>query len=209
MNTQWIRCPICGNKTRDRLREDTVLTNYPLYCPKCTQETLPLGKIAVVLLYNGFRFSVGCHKRLHIGITVFFQNIGQLIQSFGDFLFGLPYLLGKGFSFLTLEVLRCLGKLCFQLGQNIVLQISNPSCLVHDTAEQIGQPAAFAVNLSFFNDGTAFSDFPVLIGKLFLGAYPFACFMAKGSARKKGKKWYRRFYIEDESGRKVQVFVSS
>ena len=28
--------------------------------------------------------------------------------------------------------------------------------------------------------------------------------MAKGSVRKKGKKWYARFYIEDESGRKVQ-----
>ena len=26
----------------------------------------------------------------------------------------------------------------------------------------------------------------------------------KGSVRKKGKKWYGRFYIEDESGRKVQ-----
>ena len=36
----WIRCPFCGNKTRDRLREDTVLINYPLYCPKCKQETL-------------------------------------------------------------------------------------------------------------------------------------------------------------------------
>ena len=28
--------------------------------------------------------------------------------------------------------------------------------------------------------------------------------MAKGSVRKKGKKWYARFYIEDESVRKVQ-----
>ncbi len=38
--TEWIRCPVCGNKTRDRIREDTVLKNYPLYCPKCKQETL-------------------------------------------------------------------------------------------------------------------------------------------------------------------------
>ena len=38
--TEWIRCPVCGSKTRDRLREDTVLKNYPLYCPKCKQETL-------------------------------------------------------------------------------------------------------------------------------------------------------------------------
>lgn len=40
MKTEWILCPVCGNKTRDRLREDTVLKNYPLYCPKCKQETL-------------------------------------------------------------------------------------------------------------------------------------------------------------------------
>ena len=38
--TEWIRCPVCVNKTRDRIREDTVLKNYPLYCPKCKQETL-------------------------------------------------------------------------------------------------------------------------------------------------------------------------
>ncbi|MEH2942588.1 cysteine-rich KTR domain-containing protein [Lachnospiraceae bacterium KK002] len=36
----WIYCPNCGNKTRDRLREDTILMNYPLYCPKCKRETL-------------------------------------------------------------------------------------------------------------------------------------------------------------------------
>ncbi|MEY8391166.1 cysteine-rich KTR domain-containing protein [Lachnospiraceae bacterium 45-W7] len=37
---EWIRCPVCDNKTRDRIREDTILKNYPLYCPKCKQETL-------------------------------------------------------------------------------------------------------------------------------------------------------------------------
>lgn len=37
---RWLLCPVCGNKTRDRLRKDTVLKNYPLYCPKCKQETL-------------------------------------------------------------------------------------------------------------------------------------------------------------------------
>lgn len=39
-HTHWICCPNCGNKTRDRFREDTILINYPLYCPKCKQETL-------------------------------------------------------------------------------------------------------------------------------------------------------------------------
>lgn len=44
MKTEWIRCPVCGNKTRSRIREDTVLKNYPLYCPKCRQETLVEAK---------------------------------------------------------------------------------------------------------------------------------------------------------------------
>ncbi len=29
---KWIRCPVCGAKTRDKIRENTVLKNYPLYC---------------------------------------------------------------------------------------------------------------------------------------------------------------------------------
>ena len=40
MKIEWIRCPICDNKTRSKVREDTVLKNYPLYCPKCKQESL-------------------------------------------------------------------------------------------------------------------------------------------------------------------------
>lgn len=38
--TEWIYGPVCGNKTRDRFREDTILKNFPLYCPKCKKETL-------------------------------------------------------------------------------------------------------------------------------------------------------------------------
>ena len=37
---KWILCPLCGGKTRVRLREDTILENFPLYCPKCKQEML-------------------------------------------------------------------------------------------------------------------------------------------------------------------------
>ena len=36
--TEWLLCPTCKGKTRDRIREDTILINYPLYCPKCKQE---------------------------------------------------------------------------------------------------------------------------------------------------------------------------
>ncbi len=38
--TEWILCPVCGSKTRSRIREDTILINYPLRCPKCRQESL-------------------------------------------------------------------------------------------------------------------------------------------------------------------------
>ena len=37
---EWLLCPACGNKTRIKLREDTELKNFPLFCPKCKQETL-------------------------------------------------------------------------------------------------------------------------------------------------------------------------
>lgn len=52
-DAEWIRRPVCGNKTRDRIREDTVLKNYPLYCPKCKQETLIEVKDLQVTIIEG------------------------------------------------------------------------------------------------------------------------------------------------------------
>ncbi|NDO68610.1 conjugal transfer protein [Schaedlerella arabinosiphila] len=52
--SEWIYCPVCGNKTRDRLREDTVLKNYLLYCPKCMQESLIDAKDLRVTVIKGF-----------------------------------------------------------------------------------------------------------------------------------------------------------
>lgn len=40
MKTKWLLCPVCGNKTRLQIRQDTELKNFPLYCPKCRQENL-------------------------------------------------------------------------------------------------------------------------------------------------------------------------
>lgn len=40
LNEQWILCHVCKNKTRLKIRENTELKNFPLYCPKCKQETL-------------------------------------------------------------------------------------------------------------------------------------------------------------------------
>ena len=38
--TEWIVCPVCRSKTRVKIREDTELVNFPLFCPKCKQESL-------------------------------------------------------------------------------------------------------------------------------------------------------------------------
>ena len=47
----WVLCPVCSNKTRTRIRKDTELINFPLYCPKCKVETLiniKYGKVTVI-----------------------------------------------------------------------------------------------------------------------------------------------------------------
>ena len=40
MKTEWVKCPICGKKTRNKIRKDTVIKKFPLFCPKCKKETL-------------------------------------------------------------------------------------------------------------------------------------------------------------------------
>lgn len=40
MAEQWIICPVCQQKTRLKIQENTELKNFPLFCPKCKQETL-------------------------------------------------------------------------------------------------------------------------------------------------------------------------
>lgn len=36
----WLLCPVCRGKTRVKIREDTELRRFPLYCHRCRQETL-------------------------------------------------------------------------------------------------------------------------------------------------------------------------
>jgi len=37
---RWIRCPFCNCKTRIKVYSETVLLRFPLYCPKCKNETI-------------------------------------------------------------------------------------------------------------------------------------------------------------------------
>lgn len=40
MKEKWLLCPSCQSKTRVRLRENTELKNFLLFCPKCRQKLL-------------------------------------------------------------------------------------------------------------------------------------------------------------------------
>ena len=37
---EFIRCPYCDEKTRTKIRDDTILIRHLLYCPKCKAELL-------------------------------------------------------------------------------------------------------------------------------------------------------------------------
>ena len=41
---QWILCPLCGAKTRLQLLPKTELKEFPLFCPKCKQESIISAK---------------------------------------------------------------------------------------------------------------------------------------------------------------------
>ena len=52
---EWLLCPVCNSKTRIKLRLDTELKNFPLFCPKCKQETL--------ISVEKFKILVQTHRR--------------------------------------------------------------------------------------------------------------------------------------------------
>lgn len=37
---RWVLCPRCGAKTRVQLLRETELRLFPLFCPKCRQESI-------------------------------------------------------------------------------------------------------------------------------------------------------------------------
>ena len=50
ISQEWVLCPVCGNKTRTKIRKDTKLINFPLYCPKCRKESLINVKNQIVTI---------------------------------------------------------------------------------------------------------------------------------------------------------------
>jgi len=50
---RWIFCPICNSKTRTQIRKETELKHFPLFCPKCKEETLINVKEQKVTIVKG------------------------------------------------------------------------------------------------------------------------------------------------------------
>lgn len=51
ISDEWVRCPVCGQKTRTKLNTETVLIKFPLYCRKCKNTTLinaQDGRISII-----------------------------------------------------------------------------------------------------------------------------------------------------------------
>lgn len=64
MNTNaWIKCPVCNNKTRVQMRPDTELKNFPLFCPKCKQESLIEAKNLQVTVINDNQVKAITHHK--------------------------------------------------------------------------------------------------------------------------------------------------
>ena len=69
LKTTWLLCPIYNSKSRVKLRYDTILKNFLLFCPKCKQEIL-------IIVYQ---LSVSIIKKPDAIITVkkYFIKVGE------------------------------------------------------------------------------------------------------------------------------------
>jgi len=45
---RWVFCPRCGAKTRLQLFRQTQLKDFPLFCPKCRQESIISAKNFII-----------------------------------------------------------------------------------------------------------------------------------------------------------------
>lgn len=34
----WVNCPVCHNKAKTKIYQDTLALRFPMYCPKCKKE---------------------------------------------------------------------------------------------------------------------------------------------------------------------------
>ncbi len=52
---RWVLCPVCGAKTRLQIFRETELKSFPLFCPKCRQESIINVKNFIIEARNARR----------------------------------------------------------------------------------------------------------------------------------------------------------
>ena len=81
-NQLWVLCPICGSKTRIKIRKDTELINFPLFCPKCKHESL----INIILQFSNYylllKMNIKLDKVIVRAIKMNFKNFFKLAKTF-------------------------------------------------------------------------------------------------------------------------------
>ncbi len=61
--SKWIKCPVCGNK----IREDTVIKNFPSFCPQCKKEGLIDVESLTIKVLN----------QLHGSTNIFIKSVNR------------------------------------------------------------------------------------------------------------------------------------
>ena len=74
----WLRCPKCGSKTRDKILPQTIMINYPLYCPKCKRELLVSVKnLSITIIKEPDAQTQGrqtCEKSQFVGSVLLYRK---------------------------------------------------------------------------------------------------------------------------------------
>ena len=85
----WVYCPICNNKTRTKIRPDTVARNLPVFCPKCknvsVMDLLPLptrtkNSAMDVFIKTIPKMTEARAKKALIGMSLELERLGAEIE---------------------------------------------------------------------------------------------------------------------------------
>ena len=64
--TKWIKCPECGEKTRVKIKNTTIMKDFLLFCHHCKKEfTIDVEDFKVIVIEND-KISQGSSKNVGI-----------------------------------------------------------------------------------------------------------------------------------------------
>ena len=79
--SQWVQCPICEGRTRTKICEDTVLVNFPLYCPKCKKALKANAALFNFLQQNGISSMERLYQKVEAMNSDYYNLRGQIVSA--------------------------------------------------------------------------------------------------------------------------------